>query len=155
MSYRLITKASLVITPIAGEPIGGEVTLRAYTAPKSPAKGQIDTALQDRLFGGDGVISPARRPVVAKNAFDDLCRKLPMQGSFLQGIDAARADHIAPCIQRGQVIGGDGRGLYVPFQGLSVEKVHDLNSANMRLRNYAFARLRYSARAASRMSWCV
>jgi len=57
MSYRLITKASLVITPIAGEPIGGEVTLRAYTAPKSPAKGQIDVdgnATDYRRTGGKG-----------------------------------------------------------------------------------------------------
>ena len=57
MSYRLITKASLVITPIAGEPIGGEVALRAYTAPKSPAKGQIDVdgnATDYRRTGGKG-----------------------------------------------------------------------------------------------------
>lgn len=70
-----------------------------------PAKGEIDTAPQDRLFGGDGVIGPARRPMIAKNAFDDLCRELPMHGGFLQGVDTARADHIGPCIQCGQVIG--------------------------------------------------
>ena len=41
MSYRLITKATLTVKPLTGESVTGEVTLRAYTAPKSPAKGQI------------------------------------------------------------------------------------------------------------------
>lgn len=41
MSYRLITKATLTVKPLTGESVTGEVILRAYTAPKSPAKGQI------------------------------------------------------------------------------------------------------------------
>lgn len=41
MSYRLITKATLTVKPLTGESVTGEVTLRAYTAPKSPAKGQL------------------------------------------------------------------------------------------------------------------
>jgi len=46
-----------------------------------------------------------------------------MQGGFLQGIDTARADHIGPSIECGQVIGGNRRGLYVAVQSLTVEKV--------------------------------
>ena len=47
----------------------------------------------------------SRRPMITKNTFDDLCSELPVQGGFLQGIDAARADHIGPGIECGQVIG--------------------------------------------------
>lgn len=57
MSYRLITKATLTVKPVAGDPVTGEVTLRAYTAPKSPAKGQLTldgTAVDYKRTGGRG-----------------------------------------------------------------------------------------------------
>ena len=57
MSYRLITKAILTVKPIAGESVSGEVTLRAYAAPKSPAKGSLTldgVATDYKRTGGRG-----------------------------------------------------------------------------------------------------
>lgn len=42
MSYRLITKATMTIVPLSGDPIVSVVEIRAYQAPKGPAKGQIN-----------------------------------------------------------------------------------------------------------------
>ena len=57
MSYRLITKAILTVKPIAGESVSGEVALRAYAAPKSPAKGSLTldgVATDYKRTGGRG-----------------------------------------------------------------------------------------------------
>ena len=57
MSYRLITKATITVKPVTGDPIVGDIAIRAYPAPKSPAKGQltIDGSTTDfRRTGGRG-----------------------------------------------------------------------------------------------------
>lgn len=57
MSYRLITRATLTIKPLTGESVTGEVILRAYAAPKSPAKGSLTldgVATDYKRTGGRG-----------------------------------------------------------------------------------------------------
>lgn len=57
MSYRLITKATLVITPATGEAISAIAEVRAYPAPKRPASGNLTvdgTSVDFRRTGGKG-----------------------------------------------------------------------------------------------------
>jgi len=57
MSYRLITKASITITPATGEVITAPVDIRAYQAPKKPASGSLTldgTSVDFKRTGGKG-----------------------------------------------------------------------------------------------------
>jgi hypothetical protein len=57
MSYRLITKASITITPATGEVITAAVDVRAYPSPKKVASGSLTldgTSVDFKRTGGKG-----------------------------------------------------------------------------------------------------